>query len=117
MLFVAADAAAQAAEKLADFIAGMFESGLAPAPTRKFTSGELMTDAAARRAFRAQQTAERKSEAALRRMHEDMEAGRRLQAPDVCALTHEHLVGLQNGADEFVRMKVRELEKERERER
>lgn len=118
-LHVAGVVAGKGAEKLTDFVAGIFE-GLMGAPPQKsqtFTVAQLATSAEARRQNILQQRARRERDEALDHMADDMKRGKNLSAQDVRKLAFDDLEGIRAHGDAHIEKLVREREEERKRER
>lgn len=118
-LHVAGAVVGTAAEKLTDFVAGMFEGlmGAPPQKPRTFTVAELATSAEARRQDRLQQMAKRDRNEALDHIAEDIRRGKNLERTDVQKLSLDDLEGIRAHGDAHVERLVREREEEREKER
>ena len=118
-LHVAGAVAGKGAEKLTDFVAGIFE-GLLGAPPQKpktFTVAQLVTDPKAEKEHRLAQIAKRERDEALDHIAEDMKRGKNLDRTDVRKLSRDDLDGIRAHGDAHVEKLVREHEEERKRER
>lgn len=118
-LHVAGAVAGKGAEKLTDFVAGIFE-GLLGAPPQKpktFTVAQLLTDPKAEKEHRLAQLAKRERDEALDHIAEDMKRGKNLDRTDVRKLGYDDLEGIRAHGDAHVEKLLREREEELKRSR
>lgn len=118
-LHVAGAVVGKAAEKLTDFVAGIFEGlmGAPPQKSKTFTVAQLLTDPKAENEHRLAQLAKRDRDEALDRIAEDIKGGKNLDHADVPKLSYDDLEGIRAHGDAHVEKLLREREEERKRER
>jgi len=108
------DGAAKAFCALADFVADLFASFVAPPEPKRSAFEQIDQDPAERvRDIRAR----RRAEAALENIADDLEQGNTVKAEDIRNLAPADLQNIRDKGDAALLAMVRQLEEERERER
>jgi hypothetical protein len=99
--FMVAEALANAALKLFDFVEGMFGGGAPPPPPESQVE---------------QLRAQRRALAALERISESIKNEQPIAAGDIRSLTSAHLQGIREGGDEYLKILLDRMETDRKRE-